>query len=616
MDKTELRTFKYLAVKALSDRRLEVLGAPFGGHMDGRDADGQFFSEHTDFMIEVGDERPVLYYHGMTPRGTTALAPEVIGKAKLTRIDEKGLWFEVALREGSALAERIWEAAKNGLAKASSGAVNYLVRLKEKTGEILSWPLAELSLIDVAMNRQPANQLASVHLKAAFDNAELKMPEIFVQSGELKTDMEQERDGDHLNKLDKKESAKMPPEVEKEKDTEIQEKPAPTPAPVNIDVSAIKAQVMAEIKAEKEAEAARQAEIDKAKEEAKEEGRKEAQAAYAAWANRKGMPSFEQIINKTGLSDGKDELIHWMRTGDTGAYKVLKPSKALEGGTDSEGGVLVPNDFYASIVAQRDQLSWVRQSGVQVFQTSRDTMDIPVEDTAFANFSVTAEEASYTTNDPAFATVSIPVYKFTKLTKISEELLADDAANLESWFSFRLAEAAANTESSMVAVGTASSQPQGVFVGGTAGLTFDSAAQISEAEIPELFYKLGSGYRQDSVWLMHDEIEAYLRGLRTSINWSFDLFPQNVGVMGDWKWGTFYGGRRMATETTCATMASAAKVILVGNFRYYALVERAGLELSRNPYLYQATGQVGFFAKFRMGGAVLQAGAFQYGTMA
>jgi predicted phage gp36 major capsid-like protein len=32
--------------------------------------------------------------------------------------------------------------------------------------------------------------------------------------------------------------------------------------------------------------------------------------------------------------------------------------------------------------------------------------------------------------------------------------------------------------------------------------------------------------------------------------------------------------------------------------------------VSRNPYLYQANGQIGLFAKVRQGGAVLQAEAF------
>jgi HK97 family phage major capsid protein len=61
-------------------------------------------------------------------------------------------------------------------------------------------------------------------------------------------------------------------------------------------------------------------------------------------------------------------------------------------------------------------------------------------------------------------------------------------------------------------------------------------------------------------------------------------------------------------------LAATNKAALYGNFNYYAVAEREGLVVMRNPYLYQATGQVGLFARARFGGAVLQAEAFYYMT--
>ena len=116
---------------------------------------------------------------------------------------------------------------------------------------------------------------------------------------------------------------------------------------------------------------------------------------------------------------------------------------------------------------------------------------------------------------------------------------------------------------------------------------------------------------------MNDDTEGYLRKIRDANNWAFDYMrPENMGVTGQWMYSTFYGGRPIATETGVSTIGTGLKTVLVGDFSRYALVERAGLEVSRNPYLYQANGQVGFFAKFRFGGAVMQAEAFQYGTQA
>ena len=167
---------------------LEVLGAPYGGHLAGKDADGEFFSENTDFMLEVGDEVPVLFGHGIGPDGTPMDRPEVLGRAKVSRRDSQGLWFEVVLNKAKELSKRLYKAALEGLARASSGALNYLVR-KSPDGELLNWPIGELTLIDTTTGQQPANQLATVHLKSAFDEAGIDFPKTFDKAEEDKADV-------------------------------------------------------------------------------------------------------------------------------------------------------------------------------------------------------------------------------------------------------------------------------------------------------------------------------------------------------------------------------------------------------------------------------------------
>lgn len=414
-------------------------------------------------------------------------------------------------------------------------------------------------------------------------------------------------------------------------DTEIKE----------IDLSGMKqdllAEIKAEMKAEQEAKAAAEAERKALAAEIEKETREKLEAEFKAKEQAwKKAPGYNKVVGKYSKNANNDELAHWMATGDAGAYKVFKqgeapgaawkntievelPStyqmKALQEGTDTEGGYLQPDDFQTMIVSMREQFSWVRQAGVNVMQTNLDTVLIPTESTALANLTATAEEAAYTTNDPIFGQVSIPVYKFTKLTKISEELLDDDASGMQMWYARRLAEVAASTESYYVAVGSGSSQPQGVFVGGTAALTFDSSGNVTADEIPELFYLLQKQYRANSSWLMNGEVEGYLRKIRDANDFAFNPVGQNVGVSGVAWMETLYG-RPVFNDEGCATIASAAKIILVGDFSYYTLAERKAISISRNPYLYQANGQVGFFSNFRWGGAVTQAEAFAYGTLA
>ena len=70
-----------------------------------------------------------------------------------------GIWWRIVLDKASKFARRIWEAARNGMAAASSGSIAHLVRVA-RDGEILRWPLGEIALIDTEGKRQPANHFA------------------------------------------------------------------------------------------------------------------------------------------------------------------------------------------------------------------------------------------------------------------------------------------------------------------------------------------------------------------------------------------------------------------------------------------------------------------------
>lgn len=179
---------------------VEVLGVPFGGHKDGKDAHGEFFSPKTDIMMDIGETRPVSYNHGFTPRGAVMIQPEKIGVAKYVRKDKQGHWFDVVLDPTKELARRVWEAAKENKAKASSSVVYGFKRMIKATGEILLWALGELALFDVGANRQPANQLAVVNMKALFDNAGIEYPESFTKTGEV-DEADEKDEGDTKKKI-------------------------------------------------------------------------------------------------------------------------------------------------------------------------------------------------------------------------------------------------------------------------------------------------------------------------------------------------------------------------------------------------------------------------------
>ena len=172
-----------LVKMASEDMHLRVLAAPFGSP-DNKDSDGEYFDSKTDFYLDKIRPMP-LFYHSFNPDGTPQEKPEVIGETKGYEVDEKGVWLDIFLDDASEYAKRVWEKAKEGFARASSGTLTHLVR-KDKDGHILSWPMAEISLFDMNGEMQPANQYAVAipMLKSIYKDKGLDTPDFLEVTAE------------------------------------------------------------------------------------------------------------------------------------------------------------------------------------------------------------------------------------------------------------------------------------------------------------------------------------------------------------------------------------------------------------------------------------------------
>jgi phage head maturation protease len=130
------------AVKALGGGKIGGYLVVFSGPED-PDLQGDYFTKGTDFFIESGDQRPILYRHGVHP----VIKSRNLGKAKLT-IDDVGVFVEGELKLRDNYEKAIYALAERGKLGWSSGSMSHLVSKNPngKSFEITSWALGEASL--------------------------------------------------------------------------------------------------------------------------------------------------------------------------------------------------------------------------------------------------------------------------------------------------------------------------------------------------------------------------------------------------------------------------------------------------------------------------------------
>jgi len=283
--------------------------------------------------------------------------------------------------------------------------------------------------------------------------------------------------------------------------------------------------------------------------------------------------------------------------------------RALEAGTNSEGGYLVPEMWAASMVVAKASVNVMRQLS-NVVTTTTGTLNLAAVASFSGSASWTAEEASISESDDAFSTVQFTAYKAATLVKVSDELLADNAFDLEGYLSSEFGRRIGKLEEAAFVDGDASSKPKGVIYNSGVGVTAASATAVTAAELIELYHALGSEYRASASWIMHDDTALLIRKLvdgNSQYLWQPGLQAGQPDVL---------LGRPVYTTSGCPQPTTAKKAIVFGDMSYYWIVDRAGMSVQRLNELYAANGQVGFLASSRTDGELTVAAASKVLQMA
>ncbi|MHB1455011.1 MAG: phage major capsid protein [Saccharofermentanales bacterium] len=318
----------------------------------------------------------------------------------------------------------------------------------------------------------------------------------------------------------------------------------------------------------------------------------------------KNDPTKAPVVEKKGRATDEYKSAFWrsMRT-----KNYFDAQNALQIGTDSEGGYLVPDEF-ERILIEALQEENIFRSIAKVIATSSGDRKIPVA-AAKGEASWVEEEGPIPESDDTFGQVSIGAFKLATMIKVSEELLNDSIFNLESYIAKEFARRIGAKEEEAFFVGDGSGKPTGIFNatgGATLGVTAASATALTMDELIDLFYSLKSPYRKNAVFVTND---ATVKAIRKLKDGSGQYLWQPSITIGQ---PDTVLNKPVRTSSYVPTIASAAKTIAFGDFNYYWVADRQGRSFQRLNELFAATGQVGFKATQRVDGKLTLAESIKY----
>jgi len=168
-----------------------------------------------------------------------------------------------------------------------------------------------------------------------------------------------------------------------------------------------------------------------------------------------------------GKRDEATELRAWL-SGKTGAKSFDVERRDI---TKGSTGAPVPTSFYDQMVVHMVHVGPMLELATVINTTGGENLQIP-RTTAFSTTAIIAEGTAITESDPTFgAFVTLGAFKYSHIVQISREMVEDEAVNLIGFMAENTGVSIGVRVNTDLTVGTGSSQPRGLALDTTLGVT-------------------------------------------------------------------------------------------------------------------------------------------------
>lgn len=276
-----------------------------------------------------------------------------------------------------------------------------------------------------------------------------------------------------------------------------------------------------------------------------------------------------------------------------------KISDVLTEGVAEDGGYLVPEEWDSRLIDAIGEESIMRKLATVITTNGTHKINVAGSKPAAAWYD---EGEALTWGDAKFGQVQLDAFKLAVAVKVSEELVYDNAYNLEGYLQQAFASAIADAEEEKFMTGVyAENTPTGIFDTTAGGITEKTLTAAMKADdIMDLVYALERKFRPKAQFIMNDKIVAAVRKLKDG-NGAYMWQPSYQAGEPDKLLGYALNTSTQAPETAIA----------FGDYSYYNIGDRGIRYVSELKELFAGNGLIGYVAKERVDGILTLRDAVQ-----
>lgn len=267
-------------------------------------------------------------------------------------------------------------------------------------------------------------------------------------------------------------------------------------------------------------------------------------------------------------------------------------SNVLQEGVDADGGYLVPEEYDHRLIDTLSEENIMRSLATTITTSGEHKINIAATKPAAAWIE---EGGALTFGDATFSQILLDAHKLHVAIKVTEELLYDNAFNLENYILTQFGKALANAEEDAFLNGDGTGKPLGLFAasgGGTLAQTLTAA--IKSDDVLDLVYALKRPYRKSASFIMNDQILSSLRKLKDN-NGAYIWQPSYQAGEPD----------RLLGYAVHTSAYAPTDAISFGDYSYYNIGDRGSRSFSELRELFAGNGMIGYVAKERVDGKLI-----------